>query len=185
VFSLLLAFFALASLASGQTGTVSKHKVSQHQPLLATAVGVRPTKKNAPPPVTTDTWSGGGGSNTDWSDNSNWTNGAPSGQNVVIGPSAFSTVEDDSATIGTLTLSGSGDSVTVGNNTNFTVGGNIANSGTITLDSTGNNTILEIGASLTLSGSGSLVLGGTGTANDYIMGTGTLTVDQNVSGYGT
>ena len=112
VFSLLLAFFALASLASGQTGTVSKHKVSQHQPLLATAVAVRPTKKNAPPPVTTDTWNGGGGSNTDWSDNSNWTNGAPSGQNVVIGPSAFSTVGrrvQRHHRRAPLTLSGSGD----------------------------------------------------------------------------
>src|ERR1700689_5267947 len=105
VLSVLLASFVCASLASGQTGTASTRKVSQRQSLLATAATVRPAKKNAPPPVTTDTWSGGGGSNTDWSDNSNWTNGAPSGQNVVIGPSAFSTVEDDSASIGTLTLS--------------------------------------------------------------------------------
>ncbi len=67
----------------------------------------------------TDTWTGGGGSlNTNWSDASNWNNGAiTSGENVLINLAIAATDGDNSPTIGTLTLSKAGDSVAVPNNT--------------------------------------------------------------------
>ncbi len=136
--------------------------------------------------VTTETWTGGGGSSdTKWSDASNWNNGAiTNGENILINTTTAATQEDDSPTIGTLTLSNAGDSVTLLNNTVLTVDGNITNNGTITLGATGNSTELDIGASLTLSGTGTLVLG-TGNTN-YILGTSgvTLTNASNITGVG-
>jgi len=187
--SVLISLFVFASLTFAQTNSHPKRDFLQ-QPLYVTTVaglGFARPAFGVQPDTTTDTWTGGGGSNTDWSDNSNWNNGAPSGQNVLINLTTAATVEDDSASIGTLTLSNAGDSVTVSNNTTLTVGGNVSNNGTITLNSTGNDVELNIGASLTLSGSGSLVLGGSCTTCDYVLGASgsTLTINQGVSGYGT
>src|SRR5579859_1657464 len=111
VLSILLAVFALANFASAQSETASKRKLSQHtlqqQPVAAKT---QAAKSNAPPPATTDTWTGGGGSNTNWSDASNWNNGAiTSGENIAISTTTASTVVDQAFTIGTLTLSNTGD----------------------------------------------------------------------------
>ncbi len=188
-FSLLLTLLAF-NLAAAQSRVAPKREsfwpVSNQPPdgslsLSRVPAGTRP----APiPDTTTDTWTGGGGSNTDWSDTSNWNNGAPSGQNVLINLTTAATVEDDNANIGTLTLSNAGDSVAISNNTTLTVGGNIENNGTITLNSSGSNTLLSLSASVTLSGSGTLVLG-TGGPN-YINGaSGTiLTNESTIEGVG-
>jgi hypothetical protein len=177
-------FILLAPLTFAQTASVSKDKLSKPAPpgqhVPATAAAPRAgAKSQAPPPVTTDTWTGGG-SDTNWSDNSNWNNGAPSGQNVVIGNS-FNTNEDDNASIGTLSLGTSG-SVTLLNNTILTAGGNISNNGTIALSSFGNYTELYVGASLTLSGTGSIILG-FGGPNVITGASGTvLTNNSTISG---
>ena len=187
VLSLLAALFALESFAFGQSASASKHKLSHEAaPQASVAATPAPTPKGVRPLVTTETWTGGGGSgDTKWSDASNWNNGAiTSGENILINTTTAATQEDNSPTIGTLTLSNAGDSVTLLNNTVLTVDGNITNNGTITLDATGNATELDIGASLTLSGTGTLVLG-TGNTN-YILGTSgvTLTNASNITGVG-
>ena len=187
VLSLLAALFAVESFAFGQSSSASKHKLSrQAAPQAAVAATLAPTPRAVRPLVTTETWTGGGGSSdTKWSDASNWNNGAiTSGENILINTTTAATQEDNSPTIGTLTLSNAGDSVTLVNNTVLTVDGNITNNGTITLDATGNTTELDIGASLTLSGTGTLVLG-TGNTN-YILGSSgvTLTNASNITGVG-
>src|SRR5580658_2933577 len=68
------------------------------------------------------------------------------------------------------------------NNATTVVNGTITNNGTINLESTGNNTELELAASTTLTGTGSVVLGSGGP--NFIGGTGTLTIDQTISGAG-
>src|SRR3984957_18600248 len=187
VLSLLAAFFAVESFAFGQSSSASKHKLSHEAvPQASVEATLAPTPKGVRPLVTTETWTGGGGSgDTKWSDASNWNNGAITiGENIMINTTTAATQEDNSPTIGTLTLSNAGDSVTLLNNTVLTVDGNITNNGTITLDATGNATELDIGASLTLSGTGTLVLG-TGNTN-YILGTSgvTLTNASNITGVG-
>src|ERR1700723_1731459 len=187
VLSILAALFAVESFAFGQSTSASKHKLSHEAaPQASVAATLAPTPKGVRPLVTTETWTGGGGSgDTKWSDASNWNNGAiTSGENILINTTTAATQEDDSPTIGTLTLSNTGDSVTLLNNTVLTVDGNITNNGTITLGATGNSTELNIGASLTLSGTGTLVLG-TGNTN-YILGTSgvTLTNASNITGVG-
>src|SRR6202040_2654761 len=65
----------------------SKPAVSGQRALTSSGArrALATTKTQAPPPVTTDTWTGGGGSNTNWSDASNWNNGAiTTGENIVI-----------------------------------------------------------------------------------------------------
>src|SRR5258708_33717141 len=65
VLCLLAALLALDGLASAQDAGGSKHKLSQQpvsSPQLAASVaGARPATHNAPPALTTDTWSGRGG----------------------------------------------------------------------------------------------------------------------------
>jgi hypothetical protein len=176
VLTLALAVISFANLGFAQP---AKHKLSQ-------AV----KKDGAPPPATTNTWTGGGGSsNTDWSDASNWNNGAiTSGENILINKTTAATTDDQAFTIGTLTLSNSGDSVTLNNNVVTTVDGNISNAGTITFNTAGNTTGLYFGNSITLSGSGAINLGssnGSYTA-DYLYGAAgsTLTTSSNITGAG-
>jgi hypothetical protein len=135
--------------------------------------------------VTTDTWIGGSTGN--WSTASNWNNGAiTSGENIVIGTTTAATTADQSFTIGTLTLSKSGDSVTVANGEALYVGGNISNAGTITLDSTANYTDLVLDANVTLSGSGTLVLGSATPYNTIQASSAfyTLTNQSTIEGQG-
>src|ERR1700729_953581 len=124
VLSLLAAFFAVESFAFGQSSSASKHKLSHEAvPQQSVAASLAPTPKAVRPLVTTETWTGGGGSSdTKWSDASNWNNGAiTSGETIHNNPTTAPTQEDDNATIGPLPLSNAGDSVTVLNNTVLTV----------------------------------------------------------------
>jgi fibronectin-binding autotransporter adhesin len=188
VLCILAALFAADSMAFGQSTPAPKRKLSlEAAPHQSVAAALAPTPKAVHPLVTTETWTGGGGSgNTNWSDASNWNNGAmTSGENVVITLAGAATTEDNNASIGTLAL-GSGDSLTIGNNTTLNVGGNIANSGTITLGSTYYGTQLYVGASLTLSGSGVINLSGSGAnsiggASGAIL-TNTSTIEGGGSG---
>jgi fibronectin-binding autotransporter adhesin len=187
VLSLLAALFAVESLAFGQSTSPSRRKLSREAPPQQSAAALSPTPKGVRPLVTTETWTGGGGSgNTNWSDASNWNNGAiTSGEDILINLTTAATNEDDNASIGTLTLSNAGDSVTLANGTSLTVSGNISNNGTITINSAGSGTVLDIGAALMLSGNGSVVLG-TGGPN-YISGPGgtVLTNASTISGGNT
>jgi len=141
---------------------------------------------------TTDTWTGSG-SNADWSNASNWNNGAiTSGENILVNLTTAATTDDASFTIGTLTLSNAGDSVasnsgvtltvqsgisnagtiTLGNNSFLDITGNVSNSGTITLNSTGNATELVLEGNVTLSGGGTVTL--SNNTNNYIFGATSL-----------
>jgi len=188
----------LAALPSNDLATAqaagSKHKLSQKSLLsghpVAGTVAARRAKQNGLPPATTDTWTGGGGSNTDWSDASNWNNGAiTAGENVAISTTTAATTIGTSETfnIGTLTLSNAGDSVTLANNATLEASGNISNAGTITANAGGNVTGLYLNNSLTLSGSGTIDL----TSNNsnytgYIYGVSgsILTTSSNIVGAG-
>ena len=176
VLCLLASLFSFSS-ATAQTAT-KKHKLSQQAPA------------RVHPLVTTDTWTGGGGSgNTNWSDASNWNNGAiTSGENIAISTTTAATVDDQSFTIGTLTLSKTGDSVTLNNNVQTTVEGNISNAGTITFNASGNTTGFLLNNSLTLSGGGTIDLTSTnGNYSGYLYGTAAaiLTTSSTIEGAGT
>jgi hypothetical protein len=189
VVCLLATFLSLEGLASAQAGV--KHKLSK-KALLSQRPTAGAVKGAVTPKVTTDTWTGGGGSsNTDWSDASNWNNGAiTSGENIAIGLTTAATTisNNEDFTIGTLTLSNTGDSVTIQNNSQVAVGGNISNAGTITINAGGNTTGLNLSNSLTLSGNGTIDLtSGNGQYSGYIFGTGgsVLTTSSNIAGVGT
>jgi fibronectin-binding autotransporter adhesin len=188
VSTILLAVFALVNLAAAQSGSAKRELSRQALQVQPVAARAQQAKRTAPPPTTTDTWTGGGGANNDWSDASNWNNGAiTSGENILINLTSANTVDDQNFTIGTLTLSNSGDSVTLNNNVQTTVNGNISNAGTITLDGNGATTELYLGNSLSLSGSGSIVL--TSTNNDWSgqlngVADSTLTTSSNITGAG-
>jgi hypothetical protein len=147
----------------------------------------RRTKPNAPPPTTTNTWTGSG-SNTDWSNASNWSNGAiTSGENILINLTAAATSVDTSSipAIGSLTLSNAGDSATILNNIVLTVGGNITNNGSLNLSSIGNVTELVLGGNVTLSGTGTVTL--SNNSQNYIFGTTALdqlTNQETIQGAG-
>ncbi len=192
--SILLNILALSSFVSAQAGAAAGKKLSQQalspHPVAVAAKSQLAKSNSAPPPVTTETWTGGGGSgNTNWSDASNWNNGAlASGDNVAISLTTANTVDDQSYTIGTLTLSNAGDSVTLNNNVQTTVTGNIVNNGTITMNAAGNTTDLYLNNSLTLSGTGSYVLTSTnGNYTGHLDGVAgsTLTNSSNIVGAGT
>ena len=138
------------------------------------------------PPATTDTWTGGG-SNSNWSNASNWNNGAiTTGENLVINLTTAATVDDQSFTIGTLTLSNAGDSVTVNPGLALTVGGNIANNGTINLGTGTSGTELVLAGNVTLSGTGTVTL--SNSASNVIFGsTGLdqLTNQETIQGAGS
>lgn len=194
VLCVVLAFFAFATLASAQAAAGSKRKLSQQSLYQAPAVGslalVHAAKPNAAVPlVTTDTWTGGGGADTGWSDAANWNNGAiTSGENIVINLTTAATVVDGTFTIGTLMLGGTGDSATIANGQDLIVDGNISNAGTITLGSTTTYTYLQVGAAnITLSGTGTLVLG-SATPYNIVQATAsgnTLTNQSTITGAGT
>jgi fibronectin-binding autotransporter adhesin len=196
VVSLIAAVFTFNGAASAQASAGSRRKLLRQSLLRQSVLSNASTltlgtwaAPSAPRPATaTDTWTGNGGANTNWSDTSNWNNGAPGGQNILINLTSASTVEDDSPTIGSLTLSNAGDSVTIANGTSLTVGGNISNAGTITLGSTTTFTYLDIGASnVTLSGAGTVVLGSGNVYNiiDATTTGNTLTNQSTIVGMGT
>ncbi len=170
VVCLFAAFFSLDGLASAQAAAGSKHKLSQQalqaQSVVASKAAVRTAA--APPPLTTDTWTGTAGDGN-WGTAGNWSLGtAPTTSNaVVIG--GTNTVNVNGADVaGTLTLSTTHDTLAIENNTNLTVDGNITNNGAITLNSWNNATDLIIGASSTLSGTGTVTLSNNG--NNIIEG---------------
>lgn len=183
VLSILVVVFTLANFAAAQAGSTSKHKQhTSHQAPLPVAA------QSSLPPATTDTWNGGGGSNTNWSDASNWNNGAiTSGENIAISTTTASTVVDQAFSIGTLTLSNAGDSASLNNNVLLTLGGNVSNAGTITFNGNGNNTGFYLGGSVTLSGSGTVVMAAGGTDTDIIYGASAsvLTNQSTITGTGT
>jgi len=171
----LLASFNLTTLASAQPRTQHKTAKAQKAP-------------KGLPPVTTDTWQGGASGL--WSVGANWNNGAiGSGYNIIIGsPTNAATTDDQSVSIGTLTLSNSGNSVSLNNNIQTTVSGNISNAGTITFNAGGNTTGLDIGNSLTLSGNGTINLTSTNgqyTGNLFGTSAAILTTSSNITGAGT
>ncbi|HWY22110.1 MAG TPA: hypothetical protein VNX26_12875 [Candidatus Acidoferrum sp.] len=190
----LLAALPFNDLATAQAAG-SKHKLSQKSLLSGHPVVVgtvaRRTMRNGPLSATTDTWTGGGGSNTDWSDASNWNNGAiTTGENIVIGTTTAATTIGVSEffNVGTVTLSNAGDSVTIANNGTLEASGNISNAGTITFNAAGNVTGLFINNPLTLSGSGSIVLtSSNGQYTGTLYGTtgAILTTSSNITGAGT
>jgi hypothetical protein len=175
--------------ASAQATAGSKHKLSEQALVnphpLALVSSARKAKPNAPPPVTTDTWTGSGG-NSNWSTVGNWSSGSPTGDNVLINLTTAATNVDQNFTIGTLTLSNAGDSANINNNVQLTVGGNITNNGTLSLGSSNNTTELIVGASaITLSGTGTLSMSNNG--NNFIIGSttaDTLTNSSTIQGSG-
>jgi fibronectin-binding autotransporter adhesin len=167
---LLTVSLGLDGIASAQTAR-SKRTFSQQmmspRPVTSTVLAQR-AKRNALPPVTTETWTGSG-SNADWSNASNWNNGAiASGDNILINLTSAATIDDATFSIGTLTLSNAGDSTTINAGVTLTAGGAITNAGTIT-----NNGALV--AQSTISNTGTIALGNNTTT----------TVDGNISGAGT
>src|SRR5579864_9526396 len=189
VFSILMAVFVLANLAFAQTTAPSKRALSQTalptEMFLSTAPSyLAAGSSTLLPPATTNTWTGSGG-NTLWSNAGNWSAGAiTSGENIAITKASSATTDDQSFTIGTLTLAG-GDSVTVNPSVSLTVGGNIANNGTITLGTTATGSSLVIGANLTLSGSGNVTM--SNNANNNIFGSASLnqlTNQETIQGAG-
>src|ERR1700721_3315283 len=105
VLCLLAALFAAQSFAFGQTTSASRRKLSHEAASQqSVAASLAPTPKAVRPLVTTETWTGGGGSSdTKWSDASNWNNGAiTSGENILINTTTAATQEDDTPLIGTL-----------------------------------------------------------------------------------
>jgi fibronectin-binding autotransporter adhesin len=146
---------------------------------------MRRATHKAPPQATTDTWTGSG-SNADWSNASNWNNGAiTSGENIAINLTTAATTDDANFTIGTLTLSNAGDSVGINNGIILTVDGNIANNGAISLNSTGNFTELVLGGNVTLSGTGTVTL--SNNSQNYIFGGASLdqlTNQETIQGAG-
>ncbi len=188
VFCIVAVMLGMSGLASAQSSASAKRKLPE-KPLsmvgpssVGKAGGANSTGS---PQATTDTWTGSG-SNTDWSNASNWNDGAiTTGENILINTSSASTISDQNFTIGTLTLSNAGDSVTIANNTILTVDGNISNAGNITLNSIGNNTELVINGNVTLSGGGTVTLSNNGA--NYIFGAVSgdqLTNQETIQGAG-
>jgi len=187
VLCLLASLFSLNGLAGAQARAGSKHKLSQPLPAAGRPTMTRRAKPGAPPPATTDTWTGGGGTNTNWSDAANWNNGAiTSGESILINLTTAATNVDANFSIGTLTLNVAGDSATINNNVDLTVAGNITNNGTITLNSAGNITELIVGASgVMLSGTGTVNL--SNNAENFIFGAAAadkLTNSETIQGSG-
>jgi hypothetical protein len=191
VLCILVVSLSLDGLASAQSGAGSKRKLSQQsllsRPIAASPASTREVKANAPPPAATDTWTGAG-SNSSWSNASNWNNGAiTAGENILINLTTAATNVDSSTipAIGTLTLSNAGDSATILNNIILTVDGNITNNGSLNLSSTGNFTELVLGGNVTLSGTGTVTL--SANTQNYIFGATSLdqlTNQETIQGAG-
>jgi len=191
VLCILVVSLSLDGLASAQSAAGSTRKLSQQSllspPIAASPTATRKVKPNAPPPATTDTWTGAG-SNSDWSNASNWNSGAiTAGENILINLTTAATNVDSSTipAIGTLTLSNAGDSATILNNVILTVDGNITNNGSLNLSSTGNFTELVLGGNVTLSGTGTVTL--SANTQNYIFGATSLdqlTNQETIQGAG-
>jgi fibronectin-binding autotransporter adhesin len=187
--SLLIASLGLEGIASAQTAKSKRSLPQQTVNLVpaASAVSAQRATRNGKPSTTIDTWTGGG-SNADWSNASNWNNGAiTSGENILINLTTAATDVDSSTipAIGTLTLSNAGDSATILNNVTLTVDGNITNNGAINLSSTGNFTELVLGGNVTLSGTGTVTL--SNNSQNYIQGANALdqlTNQETIQGAG-
>jgi len=185
---LVTSFFSSDGLASAQAAAQTQRKLSQRSllnrhPVVGVAAARR-AKPNGPPPATTDTWTGDG-SNADWSNASNWNNGAiTSGENIAISLTTAATTSDQNFTIGTLTMSNTGDSVTVNGGTTLTVGGAISNAGTIAL---ANNSTMTVAGNM--SGAGAITLNSTGNFTELelegnvTLSGGTLTMSNNTQNY--
>jgi fibronectin-binding autotransporter adhesin len=187
VLCLLAAVCSFDGVASAQAAPRTKRKLSQQSLLsqgpMASVASAQ--KLNAPPAGTTDTWTGGG-SNSNWSNASNWNNGAiTTGENIVVNLTTAATIDDQSFTIGTLTLSNATDSVTINPGAALTVGGNIANNGTITLGTVSSGAEMVLNGNVTLSGSGTLTL--SNNSNNFIFANAALdqlTNQQTIQGAG-
>jgi hypothetical protein len=190
VFSVALVFvFVFAGLAFTQAEIMAKRKLLHRVPasnnVLTSLTHSRAQRwRQAPPPNTSDSWTGGG-DGTSWSDASNWSAGVPNSGtiDVTIGTTTANVNLNQVATIGNLTLSHSGDTLTVQNGQQLIFdGSSISNAGTITLASSGSGTVLSLGGSLTLSGGGTVVLG-SGSSNriDGVSGA-TLTNASTITG---
>lgn len=104
----------------------------------------------------TDSWTGGAGV---WSDSANWDNGVPAGgEDIVIGTASANSTDDFSLAIGALTLANSGDALTIADGVTLTVEGAVNNKGSIVLAGATDLARLQIGASVNLTGTGTLVL---------------------------
>ncbi len=132
----------------------------------------------------TTVWTGGGGSNLNWSDASNWNAGLPGFGSTAFfsNSSAFISLVDSSQTIDSVAIGASAGVLTLSNS-----GGAILTVNTSFTDSSATNVLVSVplsGAmSLTVNGTGSLTLSGsnsyTGTTNVY---SGTLG-DANASAF--
>ena len=88
---------------------------------------------------------------------------------------------NEAATLSGLTISAG--TVNIPNGTVLNILGTITNKGTINLESSGSATELNIGSgSVTLAGTGKVIL--SANANNYILGTGTLTNQNTIEGEG-
>ena len=132
-------------------------------------------------------WNGGVGN---WSTAGNWTGGVPNASNADVqvdnGNAVNSTVSVDGFfTVGRLTIS-SGDTVGINNAQQLTISdaggfGSIINNGTLSINAGGSFTFLNISGNVSLSGSGTTVLGG---AFAVITGSGRLTNSSTINGQG-
>ncbi len=173
----------LGNIASAQSGAGSKRKPSQHllsNSLAVNSLAIGAGKRTAPPPQTTDTWTGSGGT-ANWSNASNWNNGAlVNGDSVVISLTTAATVDDFSVSIDNLTLSNAGDSVTT-TGAQLSVDGTITNNGSINLAATvsGSQGILYVAGNSTLTGTGALVLENGQTQNFITGASGAILANQS------
>ncbi len=177
---------ASAQAASGSKGKLSQQSLLSERPVASMTAARRGTR-NAPPALTTDTWTGSGGDNN-WGTSTNWSAGVPtSADAVTIGTPTANVNMNVAGSFGTLTLSGSGDTLNIVNAETLTASGNITNNGTITLNSGGNGTELIIGVSgVTLSGTGTLNM--SNNSQNFIVGsagTDKLTNSSTIQGSGT
>jgi hypothetical protein len=89
-------------------------------------------------------------------------------------------LDENSATLSGLTISAG--TVDVLNGTVLTLQGPITNKGTINLESSGNATELNLSGSVTLTAPGKVIM--SANANNFILGSGTLTNQGTISGEG-
>jgi fibronectin-binding autotransporter adhesin len=136
-----------------------------------------------PASAQTDTWTGKG-TNSNWSNASNWNDGAiTSRENILINSTTAATDVNENFTIGTLTLSNAGDSATIQNGVTLAMEGNISNAGTLTL---ANGAALNaFGTSITsISNNGTITLNSSGSTTELMLGStaGGLTITLSGSG---
>ena len=124
-------------------------------------------------------WNGGGG-DTDWFNGSNWDNGVPNGAFFAEINSGV-TVDTGSGlsiSIERLNLA-VGNTLNIGNNFDFRVlptanagSGVVVNAGSINLTNSGSNTDWRVDGLVTVSGGGTITLGGTGNTSRILDETG-------------